>query len=259
MAAVYEPPRESTIYADISVDAAVLEAVLAETRAKGQRATVTALVALAAAHAMRCVPEANVVWRRGAFHRRSDVTTWIYATSGDGSVLGVPVRHDWGGQRAALPAVQERVDRASRHRAAKADADRRGWYRRLAGLQRPWFLRRFIRGFSRWVHDVERPAQGIDARGYGSVGITNLGSLGIPTAAAIPLPPHARHVVLLSLGTIHGHPWVQEGQVIAGRRLPITAALDHRAFVGTIAARLLAAFQAGLTDRALLDRLVRGE
>lgn len=253
LSAVYRPPRESTIYADISVDAAVVEAFLNDERKAGRRATVTAVVALAAAHALRTVPDANVVRRRGRFRPRDDVSTWIYGTTDAGDVSGVLVRHLGGG----LADVQARVDASSR-RHPGANRSGRKAYSSLARMGTAP-VRSYLWALSIWLHDLgRRGGRGLDARGFGSIGITNVGSIGIPTAPAIPIPPFMRHVALISVGALHDQAWVRDGGVVAGRRLPMTASLDHRAFMGLAAGQLMAAFQHALTDPVLLRRLARG-
>ncbi len=254
MSGVYDAPRESTIYADISVDAAPLEAFLAERRAAGHPTTVTAIIANAAARAMQLVPEANVVMRRGRPRPRDEVTTWVYGTTESGRVTGGPIRHGpVDGPLIELDAIQSRIDSFSRRKDKRAERHGQSIYGRL-GRRRPSTIRRGAQWLSWWLHDRRRSVRrmGLDDAGFGSVGITNVGSIGIDTAPAIPIPPMSRHAIMLSIGAIHDHPWARDGQVVAGRRLPITAALDHRFFVGVMAGRIMQTFQEGLTDPEVL-------
>ncbi len=67
--------------------------------------------------------------------------------------------------------------------------------------------------------------------------ISNLGSLGIDSFAAVIHPPNA---AVLAVGTIRQEPVVRDGAIVVGRVMNITLSGDHRVEDGVIAAKFLA-------------------
>ena len=67
--------------------------------------------------------------------------------------------------------------------------------------------------------------------------ISNLGSLGVDSFAAIIHPPNA---AVLAVGTIRQEPVVRDGAIVVGRVMNITLSGDHRVEDGVIAAKFLA-------------------
>ncbi len=67
--------------------------------------------------------------------------------------------------------------------------------------------------------------------------ISNLGSLGIDSFAAVIHPPNA---AVLAVGTIRQEPVVRDGTIVVGRVMNITLSGDHRVEDGVIAAKFLA-------------------
>lgn len=67
--------------------------------------------------------------------------------------------------------------------------------------------------------------------------ISNLGSLGVTSFAAVIHPPNA---AVLAVGTIRQEPVVQDGAIVVGRMMNITLSSDHRVEDGVIAAKFLA-------------------
>jgi pyruvate dehydrogenase E2 component (dihydrolipoamide acetyltransferase) len=67
--------------------------------------------------------------------------------------------------------------------------------------------------------------------------VSNLGSLGIDSFAAVIHPPNA---AVLAVGTIRQEPVVRDGAIVVGRVMNITLSGDHRVEDGVIAAKFLA-------------------
>lgn len=252
MAAVYHAPRDPSIFADAGVDAGALLRFQEEMAGSGQRTTVTAIVAKAAARALVNVPEANVVWRRGRWHARRSVRLWIYATDEEGRVAGRPILD---ADSLPIHRVQELLDRMNRRMGTPRG---RKTYR-AAHLLHGAPLRLATRLVGSWLHTFGLGGRkGLDNEGFGAIGITNVGSIGVRLAPAVAIPPISRHTVLLAVGQVHDVPVAQGQQVVVRPWLSLTATLDHRAIVGWYAKRLLDAFQEGLTDAAVLRSYVDG-
>ena len=74
---------------------------------------------------------------------------------------------------------------------------------------------------------------------------SNLGMFGIESFTAIINPPNA---AILAIGSIRDVPVVEDGQIVAGKRMHLTLSCDHRAVDGATGARFLAAVQACLEE-----------
>jgi pyruvate dehydrogenase E2 component (dihydrolipoamide acetyltransferase) len=85
--------------------------------------------------------------------------------------------------------------------------------------------------------NLDLRALGIPNDPFGSVMITNVGSLGLETAY-VPLVPYSRVPILLATGAIQDEAVVEEGQVVPRKVMRIHATFDHRLIDGAHAAVL---------------------
>lgn len=83
---------------------------------------------------------------------------------------------------------------------------------------------------------------GIPKDPFGSLMITNVGSLGIDLALA-PLCPYTRVPILLTLGSLQYKPWVVDGKVEVRPILPIGVTFDHRLIDGIHASQMAQDFK----------------
>src|SRR5204862_3009428 len=68
---------------------------------------------------------------------------------------------------------------------------------------------------------------GIPSDPFGSVMITNVGTLGLDTAY-VPLVPYSRVPILLALGNVRDAAVVRDGKVTVGKIMKVNATFDHR-------------------------------
>ncbi len=73
----------------------------------------------------------------------------------------------------------------------------------------------------------------------------NAGALGVASATPVIVVPQA---AALCAGAVRHEPVIRDGDVVAGHRMTITLACDHRILYGTDAARFLASIKAALED-----------
>lgn len=73
--------------------------------------------------------------------------------------------------------------------------------------------------------------------------VSNLGMFQVDHFIAIVNPPEA---AILAVGSVRDEPIVQDGQIVAGKRLQVTISADHRITDGAEAARWLQAFRANV-------------
>jgi pyruvate dehydrogenase E2 component (dihydrolipoamide acetyltransferase) len=82
----------------------------------------------------------------------------------------------------------------------------------------------------------------------GTFSISNLGMFGIDTFSAVINPPEG---AILAVGQVRDEPVVQNGQIVAGKKLSMTLSCDHRVIDGAVGSSFLAEL------RALLSKPIR--
>jgi len=81
------------------------------------------------------------------------------------------------------------------------------------------------------------PLLGTPRDPFGSILITNIGSLGLDMAFA-PLVPYSRVPILISIGAVRDMPVVRDNQIVIGRMVRLTVTFDHRLVDGVQIAKM---------------------
>lgn len=104
----------------------------------------------------------------------------------------------------------------------------------------PWWTTKYYLRFMMWlIYGLNWNLSwlGIPKDPFGSVMITNIGSLGLDYAWA-PLVPYSRVPFVITLCTIQAKPWVVNDEITIRRILPITVTFDHRFIDGVHASQM---------------------
>jgi pyruvate/2-oxoglutarate dehydrogenase complex dihydrolipoamide acyltransferase (E2) component len=104
----------------------------------------------------------------------------------------------------------------------------------------PWQFMRYVLNLTSFLnYDLNLPLQmlGMPKDPFGSVMITNVGSMGVETAWA-PLVPYTRVPLLLTVGAVVDRPWVVSGKIEARPIIRIGCTFDHRFMDGVHAAAM---------------------
>ncbi len=110
----------------------------------------------------------------------------------------------------------------------------------------PVFMTKFLlRAFTLLTHDLNwnLSALRLPRNPFGSVMISNVGSLGIKNAL-VPLVPFSRSVLMISIGQISDEARVVEGEIKIRKILHLGMTFDHRFFDGSHAARMISDLEA---------------
>jgi hypothetical protein len=102
-------------------------------------------------------------------------------------------------------------------------------------------------GFLTYTLNLDLEWAGVPRDPFGSVMITNIGSIGLEQAFA-PLVPYSRCPLVVSLGAITDEPVVEDGRVVPGKVMRISATFDHRVLDGAHAAAMVKTVKAYLED-----------
>jgi pyruvate dehydrogenase E2 component (dihydrolipoamide acetyltransferase) len=228
-------------------------------RATGTRLTVTHLVARAAAAALAEMPDANAMLRFGRIYLRDSIDMFLQvAITEDGK--GEPGPHSPREARTGPPEGPKRstakvdlsgvtlrdVDRktvteiaaemeaqveAVRARKASDLETTRGLFRRLPLLVVGPVLR--LTSFLCYTLNLRLPGMPRDP--FGSMMITNIGSLGLDTAY-VPLVPYSRVPIILAIGAVKEVPVAENGRVFSAKVMKVNVTFDHRFLDGFHAA-----------------------
>jgi len=94
----------------------------------------------------------------------------------------------------------------------------------------PWKLMSFVLNFTSFLNydlGIDLRWAGMPRDAFGSVMITNIGSLGLDIAWA-PLVPYTKVPLLLTVGAIKDRPWVVDGKVEVRPVMRVGITFDHR-------------------------------
>ena len=89
--------------------------------------------------------------------------------------------------------------------------------------------------FLNYTLNLDLTPFGVPKDAFGSVMITNIGSIGLDQAF-VPLVPYSRVPILLALGAVRDQPVVDNGQIVVGKVMKVNATFDHRFIDGLHAA-----------------------
>ena len=240
---------DPSVYGLVEIDVTNALKFLATEQSKTQsKLTVAHLVGKVIALVMHERPEINGLIRFSRIYQRKHVDLFYQVNiPGDPSdpvgkamLSGELVRK---AEQLSVVQIAEELDR-------KANIIRSGGKGELtSSLQTlkfvPWPLMRWALGISSILtYDLQLNLRwlGVPADPFGSVMITNVGSLGIDLAWA-PLVPYTRVPLLLTVGAVQDRPWVVDGRVEVRPIMRIGVTFDHRFMDGIHASAMSRLFQ----------------
>jgi len=229
--AAYDP----SVYGTLEVPMGEAMRYLEEFRARtGRRLTISHMMAKVAAMALKEVPDANAVlrWNRIYLRKRIGIFFQVVMTDEgeDKADLSGATLYDLE-QKSLLQICDEFQ--------AKVATVRRREDPALEGTRKtfllvPYFLLNTLLrliSFLAFTLNLDLRWAGVGKDPFGSMMITNVGSLGLDTAY-VPLVPFSRVPILLALGTVREQPLVRGGAVTVSRMMRVNATFDHRLIDG---------------------------
>lgn len=214
----------------------------------GRHLTVSHLMAKASAMALQACPEANAIlrWNRIYLRQRIGVFFQVLMTDQGKADLSGATLYDLE-RKSLLEIIDEFEKKVTlvRQKEDPALEKTRGTVQRLPYL----LLRPFLRvvSFLCYTLNLDLRWLGIASDPFGSLMITNVGSLGLDTAYA-PLVPFSRVPLLFALGEAKEQVLVENGQPTVGRVMNVNATMDHRVIDGFHAARIAGVLREWMED-----------
>jgi pyruvate dehydrogenase E2 component (dihydrolipoamide acetyltransferase) len=210
-----------------------------EFRAKtGKRLTITHMMAKAVGCTFEAMPDANAILRFGHPYLRDEIGVFFQVastdeTTGEIDLSGITIRKP---NEKSLEDIVDEFD--ARLVKVRKGTDAEIGQARKPFKRIPYFLIGLILKAISYVTltlNISLKWAGIPRDPFGSVMITNIGSLGLEEAY-VPLVPYSRVPLLLALGEVKEVPIVKDGEVTIGQLMKVFATFDHRLLDGSHAA-----------------------
>ncbi|MCZ6807798.1 MAG: 2-oxo acid dehydrogenase subunit E2 [Deltaproteobacteria bacterium] len=206
----------------------------------GKRLTVTHMVAKAVGAMLDQVPDANALLRWNKIYERDRVAVFFQVVTEDPETGQL----DLSGATIYDPhekSLKEIVDDLT----AKVGQVRGGTDKQFKSSRSmmsripQWAVGPMLKltSFLSYTLNLDMTWAGMPNDLFGSVMITNVGSLGLPYAL-VPLVPYSRVPLLLALGSIDERPVVEDGEIVVRKVMDIGATFDHRILDGGHAAKM---------------------
>jgi pyruvate/2-oxoglutarate dehydrogenase complex dihydrolipoamide acyltransferase (E2) component len=209
-------------------------------QATGKHATVSHLMVKAAAAVLEAMPDANAVLRFNRIYLRQRIGVFFQIAMEDPRTgeldLSGALIHD-PETKSLEDIVDECTEIVARVRGAKDMnlESTRTMFRHVPH----WFLNRLLKMISFFSYSLNLDLRwmGVPSDPFGSIMITNIGSLGLEEAY-VPLVPYSRVPLLVALGSVEDAPVAESGQIVCGKIMRVSATFDHRILDGSHAATM---------------------
>ncbi len=233
----YDP----TVYGSLELRADKMMAYLDAFRKRtGKRATLSHIMAKAVAITLAEMPDANAILRWNRIYLREDIGVFFQVAmedekTGEIDLSGATLFDAH--KKSLLEIVDEFETKVGSVRKGKDKAleSSRGLFKKI-----PFFLLNTVLDALGWLTytlNLDLRFAGIPKDPFGSVMITNIGSLGLE-AAYVPLVPYSRVPLVIALGAVKEEAVVENGSLAVGKVLRAFATFDHRVLDGMHAARM---------------------
>ena len=227
----YDPSVYGTM--EIRMDKA-MDYIAKYREATGKRLTVTHLIAKATAMCFQRCPDANAVIRFNRIYLRKVIGVFMQVVMTDegadkvdlsGATIYEVEKLSLG---EIVDQVEAKVDKV-RKRQDPALEGTRSSFKKMPNFILNAFLK--VLGFLSFDLNLDLRWAGVPKDPFGSVMITNIGSIGL-NQAYVPLVPYSHVPILLATGNVVEQPVVEDGKLAIGKVMKINATFDHRIIDG---------------------------
>jgi len=243
----YDPSVYGTI--ELKMDRA-MEYIDSYRQATGKHLTVTHMLARATAETLRKVPDANALLRfnRVYVRKRIGIFMQVVMTDEGSDKIDLSGATIYDVADKNLTQIVEEVEnkvQQVRQRKDPALEKSRSMFRFI-----PYMLLGFVLRVISWLSftlNLDLRWAGIPSDPFGSVMITNIGTLGLEMAY-VPLVPYSRVPILLATGEVKAQAVVEAGEIVVRRMMKVNATFDHRFIDGFHAATMSRTLRAWMED-----------
>jgi pyruvate dehydrogenase E2 component (dihydrolipoamide acetyltransferase) len=209
-------------------------------RSTGKRLTVSHMMAKAVAAMMEQCPDANAILRWNRIYLRKRIGTFFHVVMEDpdtGEIDLSGAKIDEPQNKSLVQIIDElaaKIEKVRTRKDLQLEAAR-SMFKRI-----PFFLLNSVLkllGFLSYTLNLDLRWMGIPEDPFGSIAITNIGSLGLEQAFA-PLVPYNRVALVIATGSVVDAPVVDDGRLVVGKIMRVCATFDHRVLDGSHAAAM---------------------
>jgi pyruvate/2-oxoglutarate dehydrogenase complex dihydrolipoamide acyltransferase (E2) component len=223
----YDPTVYGTLALRMDETVRYIEAFRQKT---GRRLTITHLIVKAVGEALRRCPDANAIlrWNRVYLRKHINISVLVLQKEGGDDLIDLSaVKVEDVDQKTLLQVVDELEQAIVTLRSGGDSAVEKGkrTVRHVPFLLMNLFLK--MLSFVWYTLNIDLRSVGMPSDAFGSVVVTNVGTLGLDVAFA-PLVPYTRVPIFLAPGLIRDAPVVDNGQIVVGKLLNLNATFDHR-------------------------------
>lgn len=210
-------------------------------KATGKRLTVTHLMARAMGAVMAEMPDANAVLRWGNIYLRQDVAVFFQLAmedpqTGQIDLSGVTIRD---ADKKSLESVVDDFEASAKKVRAGKDEEKESTRQTMKKLP-GWLVGTVLDLLSFFLFKLNLDMRwaGLPKDPFGSVMVTNIGSLGLEEAY-VPLVPYSHVPLLIAMGGVLKTPAVaDDGSIKVIQTMKLCATFDHRILDGAHAAKM---------------------
>mgnify|MGYP003883488243 CR=1 FL=1 len=235
--------KDPSVYGSLSLEMdATLAYIEAFRERTGKRLTLTHLMAKAVALALAEIPDANAILRFGRIWLREDVDVFFQVVmkdpvSGQIDLSGLTIRQ---ADKKPLPDIVDEFVRVAEKVRAGKDKEKeetRKTFKRIPGFLTGWILD--LISLLLYTFNLDLSWAGLPKDAFGSVMVTNVGSLGLEEAY-VPLVPYSKVPLLVAMGAVQKVPVVdpETDEITTAQRMKLFATFDHRLLDGAHAAKM---------------------
>lgn len=226
---------------------AALDYIEAFREATGVRLTLTHMMAKAMGAVLESMPDANAILRWNRIYLRERIGVFFQVVIEDpetgeidlsGTTIYDPEQKSLSEIAGEFAKITKRV-RKGTDKTTKS----RGLFRLVPYLMLGGFTK--LISFLSYTLNLRLP--GVPSDPFGSVMVTNIGSIGLDEAYP-PLVPYSRVPMVVAMGAVRSEPVVEHGEVVAGKVMQMCASFDHRVLDGAHAAVMVKTIRAWFED-----------
>lgn len=250
----WRPNGDSQVYCEVRVNAEhALNKIKELSAASNQKITMTHFMGKVMGKVLKDVPDLNAVVRMNNIYSRRDVDIFFQVSLDETELSGHVVRN---------------IDTKSISEIAQELSNvvvtiRKGEDATFKKIKEIWdliptFMSKYVLnviGFVSYTLNINIKGSNIPRDCFGSMMITNIGSLGF-SSAFVPISPYTRIPLILALGKAELRPVCRDdGSVTSEQQISLCFTFDHRVMDGAQGAKMSHAIKKYMLNPELLDSI----
>ena len=248
----WRPIGDSQVYCELRLDAGpALKKIAEKNSTSKNKITMTHFMGKVMGQVLKEVPDLNAIVRWGNIYPRRDVDVFFHVVYDETELSGHVIRN----------IDQKPLAEISAELTANALTIKKGDDISFKQIKKSWdnipglFAKKVLDliGFLSYQVNINIKGLGVPRDCFGSIMITNIGSLGF-SSAFVPLSPYTHTPLVLALGKPEKRPVVDaQGNIIVQEQVSLCFTFDHRIMDGARGAMMARLIKRYLANPDLLE------